>query len=129
MKFLYLCLLSISLFLGFSDYKTDNQKSENIQTIGFGKIITITVSETEVVDADFLEKVIDEDIKKDILWFDMLDNSVLEELINYMRINDFEIVPGKYNVNQAWRFKNGKFIINDNGTEVEVFTFKKKQDV
>lgn len=92
----------------------------------FGKNISITISEGEIVDAVYLQQVLDGDVKKEVPYFDLWNKEELKKMIVYMDKNDYMIVPGKYTINQAWSFEDGKFVLN-NGEKREVFKFQKKQ--
>jgi len=92
----------------------------------FGKKINITISDYEVVDAAHLQKVLDGKINKDVPYFDLWNKEELKKMIDFMKKNDYMIVPGKYTFNQAWRFEDGMLVLN-NGEKREVFKFQKKQ--
>ena len=89
------------------------------------KSFDVTVDESEIVDAQYLQKVLDERIVKDVPYFDLLDSDQLEKMINYMSENNFMITPGTYKLNQSWKFEDGLFKIN-NGKKQEIFKFKTK---
>lgn len=110
----------------------NNNSNENgdLQGMKFGKDLTITVSDNEIIDSEYLQKVLDGEVKKDVPYFDLWDAQELKNLIDYMKQNDYMIIPGQYTFNQAWKFENGMFIISkiENGKTVpenqEVFKFK-----
>ena len=102
-----------------------NVENGGVDAMKFGKNLTITISEDEIVDANYLQKVLDKEIVKDIPYFDMWDNIELKKLIDYLAENDYFIKPGSYTFNQAWGFDSGKFVLN-NGEEREVFKYQKK---
>ena len=93
----------------------------------FGKNITIFVSDDETIDADNLQEVLNGNIKKETPYFDQWDNDELKNLIDYMRENNYSIVPGQYTFNQAWGFRNGVFVLN-NGEKREIFKYQIKVD-
>ena len=91
----------------------------------FGKSFNIVVSENEVIDDQYLQKVLDGGIVKDAPYFDMLGSDQLKTMINYMSANNLAIAPGVYAVNQSWKFKDGLFLTG-NGKAQEIFKYKTK---
>ena len=77
--------------------KTGNEVVDMLnKTATYKEIPTLVIGEDEKVDADYLARVYfygenDSDNK-----FPDLDDSVIEELIDYLRENGFMIKPGKY---------------------------------
>ncbi len=101
------------------------QEDEGLHGEKFGKDLTITVTENECVDAEYLQKVLDGEIKKDVPYFDLWDEEELKELIDYMAQNEYVIIPGQYTLNQTWLFEDGMFVLSS-GEKCEVFKFKDK---
>ena len=115
-----------------------------------GKDLYYTVEQGQVVDADYIEKVLDYEDRGLIREFYQhelemreVDSEVKEvakgtifglyrahikELIDFMRKNNLKIAPGQYMFNQTWGFRDGKFVINKfiGQNEIEVFKFEKK---
>ena len=105
-----------------------------------GKTLYVEVQQNQVVDADYLEKVLEYEDKRSSgdtkdTDYEKMAFSILglyrqhaRELIDFMRKNNLKIAPGLYHFNQGWEFKDGKFIINHfiGQTKVEVFKFQKK---
>lgn len=118
-----LCLLGLIL-VGCENNVKEN---DGLHETNFGKNLTITVSEDEIVDAEYLQKVLDGEIKKEVPYFDLLDEKELKNLIDYMAQNSYIIVPGQYTFDQAWIFENGMFVLN-NGEKCEVFKFETKDN-
>lgn len=118
----------ITLMLVFTiGCRNNTEGNGGLQGMKFGKNISITVSDNEVVDANYLQKVLDGEVKKEVPYFDLLDDKELKSLIDYMEQNNFIIVPGQYAFNQAWAFDNGVFVLN-NGEKREVLKFKTKDN-
>ena len=126
MKLIKICLLLCLCVLVFAGCDKNSNESTGLQGMEFGKNITITVSETETVDAEYLQRVLDGEVKKDAPHFDLWDNGELEKMIAYMKQNDYMIAPGQYTFNQAWDFENGLFVLNS-GERLEVFKFQTKE--
>lgn len=78
----------------------------------FEKTIIVTIRDDEIVDAEYLQKVKNKEIKQDVPYFDMLDEIEFSNLIKYMKENNYVIVPNQYTLNQAWKFEDGMFILN-----------------
>lgn len=91
----------------------------------FGKNITITISEDEVIDSEHLQNVLNGTVKKDIPYFNLLDDDELAKLIEYMTENNLIIKPGKYTFNQSWKFDNGEFMLNS-GEKRKIFEFQQQ---
>ncbi len=91
-----------------------------------GKNIIVTVSPEEVVDAEYLQDVVNETIKKDTSHFGLMTETELLQMIEYMEENKYIIKSGEYELNQSWDFEDGEFILN-NGQKEKVFVFEKKQ--
>lgn len=91
----------------------------------FGKSFDITIGQNETVDGQYLQKVLDSTIVKDVPYFDMLDNDQLKTMISYMSANNLVIAPGTYTINQSWKFKDGLFYTGK-GKSQEIFKFKTK---
>jgi len=97
---------------------------EEYEPLGLiGKNIDIVVSKNEVVDAAHLQQVLDGEIQKDYIYFDMWNDASLERLIAYMLDHDYTIAPGRYTINQAWGFDDGELVL-PSGERTEVFKFK-----
>ena len=90
-----------------------------------GKNLTVTVSEDEIIDADYLRKVLEGEANKDESVFYLWDSEELTKLIDYMSENDLIIAAGQYSFNQACNFEDGFFTLN-NGEKQQVFKFIKK---
>ena len=111
-----------------------NNFNENGDLTGmkFGKNITIIVSDDEIIDGDYLQRMLDGEIKKEIPYFDLWDNDELKNMIDYMKKNNFIIASGQYTFNQSWKFEDGTFIIRKikNGKIItekcEIFKFQPK---
>jgi len=123
-KKLFIGVCSIILFTGCVG-KNDLFKSNDdlpLKELKFGKKLYITVENDEIIDSDFLKNLTKGEIKKCKPFFDLWDSNELEKLIEYMEINDYRILPGKYTINQAWGFEDGMFVIKkvvDGKIEVE----------
>jgi len=104
-----------------------NLTGEDDMYLMFGKNLEIIISENDIVDSEHLQKVLDGKIQKDIPYFDMWNDKELSKLIEYMSDNNYIIVPGRYVINQAWRFSDGKFVLN-NGDKRVVLKFKKRSE-
>ncbi len=114
-----------------------------------GKDLYYTVEQGQVVDADYLEKILDYedrglirefyqhesemhgvDIEDEVAKGDVfrLYRAHIKELIGFMRKNNLKIAPGQYMFNQTWGFRDGKFVMNKfiGQKEIEVFKFEKK---
>lgn len=102
-----------------------NEKEVNQEVqLYIGKSFSVSIAEDETVDAEYLKRVKSGEIKKDVPYFDMLDEATLTNLIEYMENNEYEIVPGEYGINQGWGFRDGLFIVGDETREI--LKFKKK---
>jgi hypothetical protein len=121
--FYLLLSLCVPIFGGHENTFFENRDFWNMK---IGKNITVTITENETVDAEHLQRVFDGELKKEIPYFDLLDNDELKNMIDYMKQNDYVIVPGQYTFNQGWHFKNGVFILNS-GKTLEVFKFQTKE--
>lgn len=96
-----------------------------------GKDIYVNISKDQVVDAEYLQKILEEDDRSQstvIINTDDRDELLkaleirlkkdpfsyykkhLGNLINYMKKHDYKISPGTYHFNQAWSFEDGKFV-------------------
>jgi outer membrane protein assembly factor BamE (lipoprotein component of BamABCDE complex) len=117
-----LTALLIFIFILASCHNNYN-KNESLQEMRLGKNLIITISNDEIIDAEYLQKVFDGEIKKEALFFNMLDNTEFKNMINYMKQNNYMIVAGQYTINQAWRFEDGLFIMS-NGEKRKVVEFK-----
>ena len=97
-----------------------------VHAMDIGKMIYLEVIEGEIRDADYFQRVLDD--RRNGLVTLPVPTSVLENMVKYMRENDFKLVPGNYRFHQGWQFKDGKFIqkgfIWDN--KYEVLKFQKK---
>ena len=94
----------------------------------FGKELIITISEGEIIDAEYLQQVFDGKIKRDNKpFFNLWDKQEFKKMIDYMEKNNLILVAGKYTFNQSWKFDNGFFVSNNNEKH-EVFRFKQKSD-
>lgn len=95
-------------------------------TMAIGKMIHMEVTEGEVRDAEYFQHILDD--RNHGITTIPVPTSVLENMVTYMRANDFKLAPGHYKFHQGWQFKDGKFIqkgyIWDN--EYDVFKFQKK---
>ena len=126
-------LLIIIIFITFIALMAGCEKKEVLNggqeenMLMFGKKINITISEGEVVDAAHLQKVLEGKIHKDVPYFDLWNEKELKKMIDYMKKNDYMIIPGRYTFNQAWRFKDGMLVLN-NGEKREVFKFQKSNN-
>lgn len=116
-----LVFIAVLMMSSSNNFNVNKEK----QRMKLGKKLTIVVSDDEVIDAEYLQKVLNGEIKKEVAWFDLWDANELEKLINYMDINDYMIEPGEYTFSQAWGFSDGYFVLN-NGEKQEIFKFKKK---
>lgn len=102
-----------------------NEKEVNQEVqLYIGKSFSVSISEDETVDAEYLKRVKSGEIKKDVPYFNMLNEPALTNLIEYMENNEYEIVPGEYSINQGWGFRDGIFIVGDEPREI--LKFKKK---
>ena len=97
----FLILVAIMVFVMISggceqeqiDY---NEKEVNQEVqLYIGKSFSVSIAEDETVDAEYLKRVKSGEIKKDVPYFDMLDEATLTNLIEYMENNEYEIVPGE----------------------------------
>lgn len=117
--FLFLCIITSS-FYGCNSSRTESEKE-----LYLGKNLTVTVSEDEIIDADYLRKVLEDEANKDESVFYLWDSEELTKLIDYMSENDLIIAAGQYSFNQACNFEDGFFTLN-NGEKQQVFKFIKK---
>ena len=126
MKLNKLCLLFLCLFflVGCENYNNEKEKSREMH---FGKELIITISEGEIVDAEYLQQVLDGKTKRDKPFFDLWDKQEFKKMIDYMKKNNLILVAGKYTFNQSWKFDNGFFVSNNNEKH-EVFRFKQKSN-
>lgn len=97
------------------------------ESMKFGKNITIIISESEMIDSTYLQNVLNGTVKKDYPYFDSLNDDDFVKLIEYMADNNYIIKPGTYTFNQAWRFDNGEFILN-NGEKRKILEFHRERD-
>jgi hypothetical protein len=130
MKILLLLILILSLVCVFVTCR-NKILVENIELkkeIYIGKHFTISVSENEIIDANYLQNVLDGKIRKDVPYFDLWNNNELKKLIDYMKCNNFIIAPGEYRFNQGWQFKDGIFFYwnGKEFDEFDVFKFENK---
>ena len=123
MKIIKVCLLLSLCIILFSGCKEDNHKIGDLEITNLGKNLTITVSENETVDSEYLQNVLDGKIKKDVPYFDLWDSSELAKMIDYMDKNNLALVEGVYTFNQTWTFEDGLLVSNDNEKH-EIFNFK-----
>lgn len=91
-----------------------------------GKEFTETIPEEDIVDAEYMKRVLNNEVDKNKAYFNLLGEETLKNLIIYMDINDYVIVPGTYTLNQAWDFKDGVFLIQE-VTEEGTVTITKKE--
>ena len=122
-----LLVITIVLFICMLTGCTNdfNPTGEDDMYLMFGKNLEIVISENDIVDSEHLQEVLDGKIQKDVPYFDVWNDEELLKLIEYMADNNYTIVPGRYVINQSWRFSDGKFILN-NGEKRAVFKFRKK---
>ena len=93
----------------------------------FGKKLIITISEGEIIDAEYLQQVFDGKTKRDKPSFDLWDKQEFKKMIDYMDKNNLILVSGEYTFNQSWKFDNG-FLVSNNNEKHEVFKFKQKSN-
>lgn len=117
-------LLALCLFILFG-CENSNSEKDNLSKVNFGKNLTITVSDKETIDAEYLKQVLEGKIKRNSPFFDLWDNQELKKMINYMAENNLILVAGEYTFNQAWKFDNGFLVLNNNEKR-EVFKFRQK---
>mgnify|MGYP006889414456 CR=1 FL=1 len=91
----------------------------------FGKSFDIKVDESEIVDAQYLQKILDETGAKNVSHWGMLGSDELQKMINYMGANNLMIVPGTYHLSQSWIFDDGLFETGD-GKRHEILKFQIK---
>lgn len=120
-KTLFVFFLVVLIYVG---YENTVQREQVLPGIEIGKNLTITISESECIDAEYLQKVLNGQIENDVHNFDIWNEKELKKLADYMEQNGYVIVPGQYTLNQAWRFENGMFVLNG-GDKREVFEFSK----
>ena len=117
--------MGILFLLSMTGCNTIISKNEVHEEMEFGKSFNITIGESETIDDQYLQKVLDSTIVKDVPYFDMLGNEQLKTMISYMSANNLVIAPGTYTINQSWKFKDGLFETG-NGQSQEIFKFKTK---
>ncbi len=100
----------------------DNDERET-GNMSFGKNITITVAEGELVDSVYLNQVLNGEISKDVP-FGMWNNEALSKLAEYLERNNYVVAPGQYDINQAWGFEDGYIIVGDEKREILRFESK-----
>lgn len=125
MKLLKFSALFVIILIVLTGCENDTENGD-LNAMKLGKNLTITISDDETVDANYLQKILDKEIVKDVPYFDMWDDVELKNLIDYLSINNYVIKPGTYTFNQAWGFDNGMFTLN-NGEKREVFKFVSKK--
>ncbi|MBR1970920.1 MAG: hypothetical protein IKA17_11270 [Clostridia bacterium] len=126
MKLNKFCLLFLCLLVLVGCENNNNEK-ENLREMYFGKNLTITISEGETVDAEYLQQMFDGKTKRDKPFFDLWDKQEFVKLIDYMDKNNLILVAGEYTFNQSWKFDNG-FLVSNNNKKHEVFNFKQKSN-
>ena len=104
---------------------------------------TLEVSENQIIDSKYFQKLLEFDTNTLNGHFDgsrsefgkfvvlrLNQDEELKKLINYMKENDYRIVPGKYKfLDENWVFDDGSFIFAIDGKlkKTEVFKFEKSQ--
>gem|GEM_PF-4141921 len=116
-----LCLLMLFV------YKNSGNEKRSSREMYFGKTLTIAISENETIDADYLQRVLSGEVKRDSPFFDLWDTQEFIKLIDYMDKNDLILVPGEYTFNQSWKFDDGFLVLNSNEKR-EVFQFEQKDN-
>lgn len=126
-KLLIITIILLGYILtGCSSVSNQNEKQiADLLSFGIGKNLAIEIPEDEIVDATHLKKVLDGEIQKETPYFDIWNDTELLKLIEYMEDNNYMIVPGRYVINQAWKFSDGKFLVGI-GEEREVLKFINK---
>jgi|APHig6443717817_1056837.scaffolds.fasta_scaffold127553_2 hypothetical protein len=73
--------------------------------IELGKSFYIVIKEDEVVDYNAVNQ---EQYSNGSsrMWFDMLRDTEREKLVRYMKENNYQIVPGTYDLRQGFKFKD-----------------------
>lgn len=117
---MFIIIISIFLLEGCTEKESGGEVE-----MRFGKNITISIDDGEVVDAERLQQLDDNRYDSVIGGLLLMDESVIKAIIEYMRENGYSIKPGQYTFNQSWRFEKGKFVLN-NGEKREIFKFQKK---
>jgi len=108
-------------------YKNSGNEKRSSREMYFGKTLTIAISENETIDADYLQRVLSGEVKRDSPFFDLWDTQEFIKLIDYMDKNDLILVPGEYTFNQSWKFDDGFLVLNSNEKR-EVFQFEQKDN-
>ena len=125
---LCLCLF---ICIGIFTYKKIDKEIEKVvmPAVGlfleenyYGKELMVEVTEREVIDAEYLQKVVDGEITGvDVLW-DLWNERELEKMIDYLDKNNFMLAPGIYTFFQQSEFEDGVLVLN--GEKNEVFKYK-----
>lgn len=109
------------------------KNTNNLSEMRIGKSFNIVIKNDEIIDAEILEKIAKEEIAMPGAQFYLLNKDAFQNLVKYMKENNYTIAPGSYTINQAWGFEDGLFIINkldENGKvqneKMEVLKFVKK---
>lgn len=128
MKLNKLCLLVTLCLLIFVGCENVNNEKRSLREMYLGKNLTITISESETIDAEYLQQIFDGKSKRDKPFFDLWDKQEFLKLIDYMDKNNLILAAGEYTFNQSWKFDNG-FLVSNNNEKHEVFKFKTQGDV
>ncbi len=126
MKYTFLRIIfCVFVMLMIGIFIANNLKLEqgvDLMEMKIGKTLYISILDSEIVDANYLQKVQSGEIKIDQPFFHLMDQEEFSKLIGYMKDNHFMIVPGQYTINQACEFDNGMFSLN-NGKKREILKF------
>ena len=102
------------------------EDSQLVKDMRFGKNIYLTIPETETIDYEYLNAIIDGKIEKNTSYFNLINNKELKKLSEFLKKNNYYILPGEYIINQAWKFNDGVFVGNDKKKH-EVFVYMVKE--
>ena len=88
----------------------------------YGKELTVEVAEKEMIDAEYLQKVIDGEITGSGVFWELWNERELEKMIEYLDENNLMLAPGIYTFFQQSEFEDGLLVLN--GEKTEVFKYK-----
>ena len=132
-RIIFLLCLCLFIVLGIFIYKKITKEIEQAVMSSFdlfleenyyGKEMTIEVTEKEMIDAEYLQKVVDGEITGvGVLW-NLWNERELKKVIDYLDKNNLMLAPGIYTFFQHSAFKDGFLVIG--GEKIKVFKCKTK---
>ena len=77
------------------------------RSVELGKSFPIVIEAGEVIDYNAVnQEQYSDGSKVPLLWFTMLRDTEREKLSDYMKENNYRIVPGTYQLRQGYKFKD-----------------------